>query len=89
MQYFAELGYLHKDISLGNILLAREDLSGIPREKAFTINVLLRGAREATPQTIKLVRRETHQEEDVYGLLHDFDMAGLIGSAQVRHCEAE
>ncbi|KAI0715155.1 hypothetical protein C8Q76DRAFT_856936 [Earliella scabrosa] len=82
VQYLAELGYLHKDISLGNILLAREDLSGIPREKAFTINVLLRGAREATPQTIKLVRRETHQEEDVYGLLHDFDMAGLIGPAQ-------
>lgn len=58
---------VHRDVSSGNILLNREEPTAYMGPRA----VLVDGKR------IMLFRRQPSQEDGVFGLLHDLDMAYL------------
>ncbi|KAJ2918864.1 hypothetical protein MD484_g1531, partial [Candolleomyces efflorescens] len=71
-----ETGYVHRDLSDGNLLLARETPTTFtgPHSKSVQYG----GRNEA----ITLVRRRPHKPKDVFGLVHDLDMAALVQALQ-------
>ncbi|RPD64557.1 hypothetical protein L226DRAFT_529063 [Lentinus tigrinus ALCF2SS1-7] len=78
IEWLASIGIVHRDISDGNILLARETPSLFTDPQTRTCRLLLGDRDEiVTAQTLKIVRRcAPARSEGVFGLLHDFDMAG-------------
>lgn len=70
-------GFVHRDISDGNILLAREEPSTFNTPQTRQIRLL--PYEEHQVNTLKLVQRKSRQRDDVYGLLHDLDMVGVTG----------
>ena len=65
IEWLRSHGWLHRDISDGNLLLAREDPS-VFNEPFYPEPGIL------------LCRRPTSSPKGVFGLLHDFDMADLV-----------
>ncbi|RPD60391.1 hypothetical protein L226DRAFT_217806 [Lentinus tigrinus ALCF2SS1-7] len=76
IKWLVDIGYVHRDISMGNILLAREEPSTFRDPQERTFNLGCHGNTSIV--TTKLVRRKKHGPIEVIGLLHDFDMAGLV-----------
>lgn len=71
---------MHRDISEGNILLAREDPSRFNHAETRTITLIAQYPWRLLPtESIQLVRRKPTQG-NIYGLLHDMDMAAAVSS---------
>jgi serine/threonine protein kinase len=62
-------GFVHRDLSNGNLLLAREQPTTFtgPSKRAVKVG----GCEEE----VTLVRRRLHEPKDIFGLVHDLDMA--------------
>ncbi|KAJ2918860.1 hypothetical protein MD484_g1535, partial [Candolleomyces efflorescens] len=67
-----ENGYVHRDLSDGNLLLARETPTTFTGPHSTSVQY---GGRN---EAITLVRRRPHEPKDVFGLVHDLDMAALV-----------
>jgi len=67
-------GFVHRDISHGNVLLAREDLTQFRDPVRLELNLLQSKRCPSGKMTLRLYRRTPHGARGVYGLLHDFDM---------------
>ncbi|KAJ2918861.1 hypothetical protein MD484_g1534, partial [Candolleomyces efflorescens] len=67
-----ENGYVHRDLSDGNLLLARETPTTFTGPHSTSVQY---GGRN---EAITLIRRQPHEPQDVFGLVHDLDMAALV-----------
>ena len=83
IEWLFQCQYLHRDISDGNILLAQEEPSVFIDPETREFLFIGRNAAETMNNTIHLYPRKPHNPPQVFGLLHDMDMAGVVESVSL------
>ncbi|KAI0752581.1 hypothetical protein C8Q80DRAFT_1267111 [Daedaleopsis nitida] len=90
MLYLERRGYLHRDISLGNILLGKDEPDLLQVPGPLTVSVFESASpttssifEATTARNLKFVPREA-DPRDAHGVLHDLDMAGLVIPEKVK-----
>ena len=83
IEWLGKINIAHRDISDGNILLAREEPSKFKHPETRSITLSTPQPLRVSAETLKLVRRKSLQNDTVYGLLHDLDMASVVPPGHV------